>query len=1131
MRKFQNELILSASDLVGHLNCRHLTFQDLQVADGKLEAPKLFDPLLDILRERGQKHEDAYLQHLAVGGHKSIRIDGFGIDDDSVAATLVAMRAGADIIVQAALRAGHWSGRADVLKRVERPCALGAWSYEVVDTKLARETKGGTVLQLCLYSELLSAMQGAEPEFAYVVVPWSEYVEEPYRLDDYRAYYRKVKASAEAATTAAELPASYPEPVSHCDICRWFDSCEKRRRQDDHLTFVAGISQNQISELREHGIDRLSVLAEMELPIVWKPKRGSAESLESVAKQARLQLQARVTGLPVHQLLDVEQGYGLCLLPEPSVGDVFFDLEGDPFIGEHGLEYLFGYHYAEADGSKQYVGDWCFTRADERAAFERFMDFVQARLEQYPNLHIYHYAPYEPAALKRLMGRYATKEDELDALLRGKRFVDLYGVVRQSLRASVESYSIKRLEPFYGYQRQVPLRDANVALSAVQAALELADGNSVDEASRTAVLGYNQDDCISTAELQAWLEKLRRELVDAGTYVPRPEPGQSEASPELSAKQQRVNAVAARLIEGVSADFEERGVEAQGQWILANILDWHRREEKAGWWEKYRLEALPPEDLFDEKTGLGGLSFDRAVPATGRQPVHRYRFPRQDTDIRAGATVFLPGGGKLGEVVELSPSERVIDIKKTAKTAAIHPSALFAHDMITAEKQAESLLRIGEHVAAFGISGDGRYLAARDLLQRLPPRIGNRPLMQDDEGTLDAALRIVEHFEGGVLPVQGPPGTGKSFTGARMICRFVERGLRVGITANSHKVIRNLIDKVLEAATELQVQVSCVQKAGEPQGDLDRLRFVSDNPGLVDALQSGECSVAGATSFFWSREEAEDLVDVLVVDEAGQMSLANVLAVSPAAKRLILLGDPQQLDQPTQGSHPDGTGGSALEHMLAGQQTIAPEQGLFLANTWRMSPAICAFDSEQFYESKLLPVAGSEQQFLYARGVKQPSLSFLAVPHVGNKSASLEEAAAVADLVDEILDSGMSWIDRHGTERIITGDDILIITPYNAQVFELQSRLPDSRIGTVDKFQGQEAPIAIYSMATSSYADAPRGMDFLYSANRFNVAVSRAKCQAIVVASPKLFEADCRTPRQMQLVNAFCRFIELATRL
>jgi len=1108
-----------------------VTSQDLQVADGKLEAPKQFDPLLDILRERGKKHEDAYLEHLALGGHESTRVDGFGIDDDSVAATLVAMRAGADIIVQAALRAGRWSGRADVLKKVERPSALGTWSYEVVDTKLARETKGGTVIQLCLYSELLAVMQGAEPEFAYVVMPWSDYAEEPYRLDDYRAYYRKVKASVEVATTAGDLPASYPEPVAHCDVCRWFDSCEKRRRQDDHLTFVAGISQNQISELREHGIDRLAVLAEMELPIGWKPKRGSAESLESVAKQARLQLQARITGQPVHQLLDVEPGYGLCLLPRPSVGDVFFDLEGDPFIGEHGLEYLFGYHYSEADGSKHYVGDWCFTRADEKAAFERFMDFVQARLGQYPDLHIYHYAPYEPAALKRLMGRHATREDELDALLRGKRFIDLYGVVRHSMRAGVESYSIKRLERFYGYQRQVPLRDANVALSALQAALELADSTAVDEASRTAVLGYNQDDCISTAELRAWLERLREDLVGAGTDVPRPERGQSEPSPELSERQQLVAEVARRLLEGVPADVEVRTGEQQGRWLLANILDWHRREEKSVYWDKFRLMALSAEDLVGEKAGLGGLTFVETVPSGGRLPVHRYSFTQQDTDVRAGKKkVFLPGGEGLGEVVAISPKERTIDIKKTTKTATLHPKALFAHGIVPGKEQAKSLLRIGAHAADNGLRGE-RYVAAHDLLLQRPPRVGKEPLTKEGEAPLTTALRIAEHFEAGVLPIQGPPGTGKSFTGARMICRFLELGLRVGITATSHKVIRNLLDKVHDAATERKLPIKCVQKPEEREDDTDWLSFVDDNKDFVSALQSGGCQVGGATSFFWSREEAENLVDVLVVDEAGQMSLANVLSVSPAAKRLILLGDPQQLDQPTQGSHPDGTGGSALEHVLAGHQTIAPEQGLFLANTWRMSPAICAFNSEQFYESKLQPVAGSEQQFVYAGDANGPSLAFLAVSHSGNKSASLEEADAVAELVDDILNSGLRWIDRHRTERLITADDILIITPYNAQVFELQSRLPGARIGTVDKFQGQEAPIAIYSMATSSYADAPRGMEFLYSANRFNVAVSRAKCQAILVASPEVLEADCRTPRQMQLVNAFCRFTELAARL
>ena len=268
---------------------------------------------------------------------------------------------------------------------------------------------------------------------------------------------------------------------------------------------------------------------------------------------------------------------------------------------------------------------------------------------------------------------------------------------------------------------------------------------------------------------------------------------------------------------------------------------------------------------------------------------------------------------------------------------------------------------------------------------------------------------------------------------------------------------------------------------------------------------------------------------MLVVDEAAQVSLANVVAVSPAAPTLILLGDPQQLDQPTQGTHPDGAGVSSLEHVLAGAHTISPDRGLFLEETWRLHPSICSFNSELFYDNKLQAVAGCGGQRIDSKGVVEGSgLRYLAVPHSGNKSSSPEEAEAIEKLVRTMLAGGTTWTDRNGRQADLTLDDILIITPYNAQVFEIQSRLPDARVGTVDKFQGQEAPIAIYSMATSTWADAPRGMEFLYSCNRFNVAISRAKCLAILVASPDIFEAECRTPRQMQLANAFCRYLELA---
>src|SRR5262249_43559085 len=380
----------------------------------------------------------------------------------------------------------------------------------------------------------------------------------------------------------------------------------------------------------------------------------------------------------------------------------------------------------------------------------------------------------------------------------------------------------------------------------------------------------------------------------------------------------------------------------------------------------------------------------------------------------------------------------------------------------------------------------------------------------------------------GILPIQGPPGAGKTFTGARMICELVRQGKTVGITANSHKVIRNLIDPVIEAADEHGVELHCCHKADEWEEPRHRLSFAEHSGDLIAALGDG-VSVGAGTAWLWSRLDAYESIDVLFVDEAAQMSLADVLAVSHAARTVVLIGDPQQLDQPTQSTHPDGTGVSALDHILAGEQTIPADKGLFLEETWRLHPTICAYTSELFYDGKLRSRAGLEKQTIKAAGLLSGSgLRYLPIEHRGNQNCSPEEAQSIAALVNEILESGATWVDRDGGERPVTSEDIVIITPYNAQVFEIQQRLPGARVGTVDKFQGQQAAIAIYSTATSTHADAPRGMEFLYSLNRLNVATSRAKCICIMVGSLDLPEAECRAPRQVRLANAFCRFLELA---
>lgn len=1127
MKNTDDGLLYSATDLVGYLNCQALTAFEVNVAEGNQSAPEIWNPLLEVLWERGAEHERQYVEHLKSSGLSVVEIEGTGIDDASVAATLQAMQGGADVIVQAALSAPPWVGRADVLLKVDGASQFGDWHYEPLDTKLARETKAGTVLQLCLYSDLLEAIQGCSPENFHVVPPWTEFEPETYRYQDFAAYFRFIKRTFEEYVDA-EVDAPYPDPKPHCDICRWRNSCDQRRRDDDHLSLVANLSSAQIVELNEQGIETLQALAELPIPLPFEPSRGSPQSLEKAREQARVQLEARTTGSLVYELLPVQNGFGLTLLPEPNDADIFLDFEGDPFVGEHGLEYLTGYVARNEAAQWEHHAVWALNRSEERAAFEDFVDFVMERWEQNPGLHIYHYAAYEPAALKRLMGRYGSREDEIDRMLRAGLFVDLYSVVRNGLRAGVESYSIKKMEPFFGYVREKPMDEANLALARLQADLELGKPEDVSDELKAEVQAYNKDDCIATRHLRDWLETLRAQAISNGETIERPEPGEGDASDNLTEWMQRVAALMDRLTENLPEDPDTWSAAQRSRWLLANLLDFHRRENKATWWEYFRLAGLSADELMEERAGLSSLSFAGENGGTARAPIHRYTYPPQETDIRADDDLMRDGGDKFGKVVEISTEQGFIDIKKRQDSRDLNPEAIFKHKIVGAQVIADALMRLGEYVADNGIEGEGEYQAARDLLLRLSPRDIQLPLIQDGEETLDAAKRIVCDMPSGVLPVQGPPGSGKTYAGSRMVCALVSAGKTVGITANSHKVIRHMLDGICEAAEETGVDVRCLQKAKEREDDQARLRFTTSNDDLLNGIGSST-QVGGATAWFWSRSDAQNLVDVLIVDEAAQMSLANVLAISGAAKTVVLLGDPQQLDQPVQGSHPDGTDISALAHLLDGEETINDHQGLFLEETWRLHPSICEFTSNLFYAGKLEAREHNARQSITSDPINGAGLWYLPVEHEGNVNSSTEEADAIEQLVSRILSGSPTWTNRLNETLPLTINDILIITPYNAQVFEIQQRLPDIRVGTVDKFQGQEAPIAIYSTATSTQADAPRGMEFLYNLNRFNVATSRAKCASILVTSPVLMEADCRTPRQMQLANAFCRYSELAT--
>src|SRR5216684_3347745 len=1107
MKLVASGLRLSASDLANHLGCRHLTLLDRGVAEGRIEASKWRDPALQVMAERGLEHERQYLAHLEMQKLEVVRLPEEGPEAELLAKTLEAMRAGPDVIAQATLRLGRWLGRADVLRRVATPSRLGAFSYEPYDTKLARETRGSAIVQLCLYAELLAEAQGLLPEKMHVVPPGTGFAPHTFRVHDFLAYYRWVKGRLESALAQPfpQLPLPVPEPVEKCDTCGFWKRCDEERHDADHLALVAGITRLQRRELADRNVATLAGLAQVSLPLPWRPRRGSAEALTRSREQARVQLTGR--------------------------------LEGRPYKEHVGLECLFGYSVDNGE----YRACWALDREAEKATFEKFIDSVIAGLAREPKMHVYHYAPYEPSALKRLMGRYASREEEVDRLLRGKGFVDLYSVVRQSLRASVEKYSIKDLEPFFGFARAMPLDEAGVARRVVEFALELRRAGEIDAETRVKVEAYNKDDCLSARALRDWLEQERAARIAAGARIDRPPPVSGDPTDEQKLEREETRAIREKLLAGVPADAAVRSAEQQARWILANTLDFHWREDKCVWWEYYRLRELSDEELRDERAALAGLEFLETVPSTSKRkgtlPIHRYRFPAQDTDIRGGEDVHSPNRGgvegvRVGNIVAIDFTARTVDVKRTRASASSHPTALFAHTRVGTEELAGSLARLGGFVAETGVDRPGRFRSARDLLLRAKPRLQTEPggaLQRSGETGTAAACRLALDLDGGILPIQGPPGSGKTYTGARMICALVAAGKKVGVTAQSHKVVRLLLDETVKAAEEKNLTVRCGHKVGEDDFGTSKVVEFKENAEPLGSVRTGSIDVLGGTAWLWSREEYENAVDVLVIDEAGQLSLASALAVAPAAKSIVLLGDPRQLEQPVQGSHPDGTAVSALQHLLGEAATVSADAGLFLEETRRLHPRIAEFTSELFYEGRLRSLSGLENQAIEGPGpVAGAGLFYLPVEHEGNQSSSREEADAVARLVNSLLAGETSFVDAEGKKRQLTKKDILIVAPYNAHVGALADVLPGFRIGTVDKFQGQEAPIVIVSMATSSADDAPRGMEFLYSPNRLNVATSRARAACILVAAPRLFEPECKTPRQMQLANAFCRFRELA---
>jgi predicted RecB family nuclease len=1157
------KILYSATDLNDFLACAYLTTLDLRAVRNGTPRPTRLDDETAILARLGDAHEQRYMELLRGQGRDIAEIDRRAPLKDAVAATTEAMSLGRDIIYQAAFLDGDWMGRADFLRKVPNSPgtanARWAWLYEVEDAKLARRTEPNFLLQLCYYSEHVAQMQGTDPENMYVIL--GDGAVQAFRYSEFAAYYRQVKR--EFLKSVESGGARYPLPVEHCQLCVWHEHCDTRWKADDHLSLVAGTTTLQTTRLTEACIVTLAQLAVALSDS--RPERMERTTFDKLHRQARQQLaqrEADVAGagpVPPEFLPHSAEEWrkkGFALLPQPSPYDVFFDMEGDPYYDlEASLEYLFG-AYTNDDG--EFRSFWGCDRSAppgcdrlaEKIAFEQFIDFIVERYRQHPEMRVYHYAAYEKTKLQELSTRHGTREDEVDAILRNGLLVDLYRVVRQSIVIGQPGYSIKDLEIYFGKRTDQAIKTAEESVIHFEQWLAArSDPQARNDAVLADIEAYNRFDCESTYRLREWLLELRNRLSrDRELIIPfftglQPE---ETTNPRVDVYDDLKERLAARI--PPDFDPEERDSrfeDVRPLWMAFQMLEYHWREEKPVHWRFHdRCEVYQgyPPDLLDDSECLVHLEFVDSAPVGGRsQSVYeRYRFPLQEFKLEAGECYAPHDKSAVGEILKVEENEdfgvlTLVRAPRHQKHQII--DAVVVRKVVQAGKVRDALARFAE--ALLDGSVQQRYPAPFDLLTRALPRrkSDNHTTLQPETPDETTIGDILADLDRSYLFIQGPPGSGKTYTGARLIVNLLKGGMRVGVSANTHKAIHNLLEEIESVAHDLGMSLTGVKQTRvDEQGTIYASRHGSIAPvKKFDEAAAATLFAGTAWAFCGSKMFAEQPLDYLIIDEAGQVALPHAIAMSTMASNVVLLGDPLQLGQVRHTSHPGGIGQSVLLHLLGEElRPVPPDRGILLTKSYRMNARICNFISEIMYEGRLTSAPRRELQRVMAKGiVSGQGLRFIEVEHENNRQRSDEEANVIAEEIGLLLDGTVT--DYDGTTRPLESADIIVVTPYNAQVQCIKrtlrncpGRSSEIEVGTVDKFQGRQAHVVFFSTAASTVEEAPRGVGFLFDRNRFNVAVSRARSIAAMVGSSKLLTARCSSVDQARALSAVLRFRECA---
>jgi len=1124
--KQNGTLIYSPSDLMVFMDSPFASWMERYAVsvDKTTFKPDTADNLSMTLQSKGHVHERKFMETFRAD---NLSIEAIPNSIDSVAredVTKAAMQKGAEVVYQGYFRLNHFVGAADFLIKVPGESKFGNYHYEVWAAKLSKQVKPYFVIQLCCYSAMLAEIQGRLPESMCVVLGNNE--KHFLRVADYFFYYQNLKQAFLDFHHHFDAE-KIPDPSYSRSYGRWDSEAQRFIKGQDHLVQVANIKRSHIVKLKKAGIQTLNDLATTDLTRVNKISDSVFSKLKhqacfQVASQGKAKPQFEV----IHKLAE-NRVLGLQLLPPASAYDGYFNMEGYP-LTEGGLEYLFGCCYVQA-GKREFIDWWAHGLAQEKLAFENFIDWAFARWQVDNNMHIYHYGHYEVVAMKKLMQKHATRETQVDELLRHQVFVDLGAMIDHGLRIGEPSYSIKNVEAIYRDKRVGGVSHATTSLASYEFWMQQYEAGEQGRDWQTSKIlkqlrDDNKDDCDSIFECTVWLRQLQQSA-GINWVDTRVEQVTSEEAEE------QINRVA-QLRDALLEGAQDNSIEE----LLAYLLEFHHRELKPVFWRRYDWASKTDEELAEDIDCLAHLERTANDPLPEKSSlVYEYAFnPEQESKLHRGSQCLVVNDFKLTfNLYDMNPQQGLVYIKVGKKRELPQALTLIPDEYISPKVLADAVY---DYISEWFINKPEAN-AVMDFLQRRRPRIqGNESgsIIKAGEEMLSAAIDVVSHLQNSTLCIQGPPGAGKSYTASHIIFALLKSGKRVGITSNSHKAVNHLMLAVVKLMDENNdyFPVMKIQSKNYPQLSHEHIEYLASMGG--NAGFPTQHQLIGGTAWTFANNNSKDQFDYLFIDEAGQVSIANVVAMGRATGNIVLMGDQMQLGQPIQGSHPKESGLSALEFYLQGHATIPDDLGIFLKTTWRMHPDICKFISNNVYDGRLQAEAHTQNRVIRlpesggGKINKRAGLIYVPVQHEGNQQASDEEVAEILGITNELI--GREHVDKEGESvGALTINDILYVAPYNFQVRKLQTALgEEAKVGSVDKFQGQEAPVVIISLCASSGEDSPRGLDFILDKNRLNVAISRAQSLVVLVASPVLAQSTVSQLKQMELINLFCGYVESA---